>query len=128
MGYIRLSFVNMDEDHIYHLYIDKVIYLKLRDGWVISPPDWYRIRKDKSHSEKNQEHIHIYMNGELVVINKDGSKSHDSNGLPIKIPKKLYDWLKENFKDYIFSEDRMVRFSMMSIPVLFDEKYVELIL
>lgn len=80
MKCIRLTFEDIDEDNIYHLYIDKLVYVKIRDGWVINAPNGHRIRKDKRHSDKSQDHIHIYMNGELVVINQDGSKSHDKNG------------------------------------------------
>lgn len=77
--------------------------LRVKNGHVVSPPHPYnKIRIDKAHGQHGQEHIHIYKNGEFIVINKDGSRRHGTDG--VLIPKELQEWLKENFPDFNIPE------------------------
>lgn len=78
---------------------DVLNWIKIRNGHIVSPPAPYnKIRIHKARGPHEQEHIHIYKNGEFVVINKDGSRRHGTDG--VVIPKELWEWLKENFPDF----------------------------
>jgi len=114
--YVHIHFVNvMDEKGgnlpDYHFYISG--FRMGRGGWIEPPPKGYkRARIDKPEGKK--KHIHIYKNGEYVVINDDGSRRHGNGS--IVIPKKLYDWIKKHFKDFDLPEDRVIQFKRMTKP------------
>lgn len=112
-NYTHFHFIDVTDDDgnlfDYHFYIR---YPKVRDGgWVVSPPKGYkRVRLDKH----GKEHIHIFKNGEYVVIYVDGTRRHGNGS--IKIPKKLYDWITKNFPYFDLPDDRVIHFRRMSIP------------
>lgn len=120
---IRILFINFEESSTVDcsLYVHQDVIssiVKYREGgWVINPPKGYRIRKDRAdNQETSQEHIHIYVNGQIVAINKDGSR-HDRNGeKPIRLPNKIYEWIKKNLGGYPLPADKTIQLKVMPIP------------
>lgn len=83
--------------------LELIIYVsELRvgsDGWAIKPPKGYRIRRDKpapTHSD-SQRHYHIYANGQVAVINQDGTLSHHT-------AQDVIDNLPEDVKNFLSDE------------------------
>jgi len=119
-----LMFVNVETDDNeevvnFHLYIPTsylIPELKVgNDGWVTNPPKRYRIRIDQPRNIPGEKHIHIYKNGEFIAINQSGTKRH-GKGERVQIPRRLYDWIKKNLRDFNISNDRFIEFKNMDIP------------
>jgi len=117
---LKIIIINADDDVNYCFYINDVNnkilkYVKIRRGWVINGPKGWRIRKDPAHNGQGKEHIHICKNDEFVVINFDGTRRH-SDGKEVELPKKLWDWIKENMPYITLPKDRMLKVINRKIP------------
>lgn len=119
MEMVHIILTDLEESCDWHFYVKKSLvsqYAKVgRDGYIINSPKPYKIRIDPPAPPHSKKHIHIFKNGDFVIINVDGTR-REGDGKEFILPKKLYDWIERNLPDFDLPDDRIIYFRNMPLP------------